>query len=172
MSLRDFERRHRTSTGAGRACSRVAAALGYLALFTWALTACAAGPSEVGAAKSVPPKTPGSSEAEQKLGIQVVALRLSEAGNVLDLRYRVVDPEKAHQCLGRGVKPRIEDSRTGLTLSVPDMAYVGSLRQTAVAPEAGKVYFILFGNAGTAVKAGSRVTLVIGDIRLENLVVE
>jgi hypothetical protein len=143
------------------------------ALLAGAVAARAAGPARQPAAFKPPPYDASTvSAAEEKLGIQVVALRLSHSGNLLDLRYRVVDPETAHACLGRDAKPHIEDPVNCLTLSVPSMPYVGALRQTAVAPQAGRVYFMLFGNAGTAVKAGSKVTLVIGGTRVENLIVE
>ena len=109
--------------------------------------------------------------AEDKLGIEVVALRLSEAGNVLDLRYRVVDPAKAHACLSSHARPYLQDVASGAKLGVPDMAYVGALRQTAVEPLAGKVYFMIFWNPGQSVKAGQRVNLVVGGQTVAGLVV-
>jgi hypothetical protein len=48
---------------------------------------------------------------------------------------------------------------------------VGALRQKTIKPEAGRIYFILFGNPNV-VKEGSKVTLVIGDVKVENLTVE
>lgn len=132
----------------------------------------AAGTAAQSAQKAGPVKAISASEAESELGIKVEALRLTEAGNLLDFRYRVLDPEKAHACLSRNVKPYIEEPSTGLRLSVPTMPTIGALRQTAVAPEKGKVYFILFGNAGTAVKAGSKVNVVFGGLTIENLTVE
>lgn len=109
--------------------------------------------------------------AEEKLGIEVVAVRLSEAGSVLDLRYRVVDPAKAHACLSTHARPYLLDVASGAKLGVPDMAYVGALRQTAVEPLAGKVYFMIFWNPGQAVKAGQKVNLVVGDQTVAGLVV-
>lgn len=106
-----------------------------------------------------------------ELGIEVVALHLSASGSIVDLRYRVVDPRKAAVMLRRQETPLLLDPEHGLQLSVPAMAYVGSLRQTAIEPEAGKTYFILFGNAARSVKPGSRVTLVLGDRKVEGLTV-
>ena len=108
--------------------------------------------------------------AEENLGIEVVAVRLSEAGNVLDLRYRVVDPAKAHACLSQHARPYLQDAATGAKLSVPDMP-VGALRQTAAQPLAGKVYFMIFWNPQRAVKAGQKVNLVVGDQIIPGLVV-
>ena len=133
---------------------------------------CSAPPPKAGPVKEATQKSVPVSLAEQKLGIQIVALRLSEAGHLLDLRYRVIDPEKAHAFLSRNARPHVEDPASGLTLSVPEMPNVGALRATAVKPEAGKVYFILFGNAGTAIKAGHKVDIVVGDVRITNVTVE
>jgi len=104
--------------------------------------------------------------AKSKLGIEIVALRLAQGGNILDLRYKVLDPAKAHDCLNRHVSPYLKDPASGAKLTVPDMPYVGALRQTAAEPLAGKVYFILFWNPGRAIKAGQKVQLVVGGTTL------
>lgn len=109
--------------------------------------------------------------ADNPFGIDPVALRLTASGTMVDFRYRVVDPVRAKEFLKKGAHPYILDPSTGARLTVPIAAYIGALRQTAIAPEAGKVYFILFGNTSRAVKAGNPVTLVMGDYRIEGLVV-
>jgi hypothetical protein len=109
---------------------------------------------------------------EAQAGIQVVALRLSGNGNLLDLRYKVKDPEKAHTLLSHQAKPMLLDPTTGRKLIVPEMAYVGALRQTAVAPQEGKTYFILFGNPSKGVHTGQQLDLVLGDLTLRGLTVE
>ena len=52
------------------------------------------------------------------------------------------------------------------------MPKIGALRQSALNPEAGKIYFVLFKNPNGYVKPGSRVTVVIGDFKAEHLVVD
>ncbi len=69
------------------------------------------------------------------------------------------------------VKPTLIDQASGLKLSVPVLPKVGALRQKTIIPEVGRTYFILFGNPGV-VKEGGKVTLVIGDEKVENLIVE
>jgi hypothetical protein len=59
-----------------------------------------------------------------------------------------------------------------MKLQVPDTPKMGSLRQKTRQPEAGRIYFALFGNPGGLVKHGSKVTLVVGDLRISDLVVE
>ena len=118
-----------------------------------------------------PPSGKGQCAAEDLMGISVVAIRLSQGGNLLDLRYRVTDPAKAHELLNRHVSPYLQDPETGQKLTVPDMPYVGALRQTAAEPLAGKVYFIIFWNPGGAVKPGQKVQLVLGGKVVDDLVV-
>lgn len=117
-------------------------------------------------------KAPGSS-AEDKLGIRMEGLRLSAAGYILDFRYRVTDPAKAAPLLNRKIRPYLLDEASGAQLGVPDTAKLGQLRTTGrnkVVPD--QDYFILFANPARFVQAGNRMTLVMGDLRIENLTVE
>jgi hypothetical protein len=111
---------------------------------------------------------------EEKWGIQIESLRLSAADNLLDFRYRIIDPDKALPLVERKNKPYLIDQESGKTLGVPSGAKVGPLRQTVRygKPKEDRVYFVLFGNPGGFVKPGNKVTVVIGDFRAENLVVE
>lgn len=105
-------------------------------------------------------------------GIEVVALRRSAGGNMLDFRYRVIDPEKARPILDRRSKAYLIDQASGTRLGVPDTPKVGPLRQTAREPIAGLTYFVIFSNSGKLMRAGDLATVVIGDFRAENVVVE
>jgi hypothetical protein len=111
--------------------------------------------------------------AEVKLGIRMEGLRLSAAGYILDFRYRVVDPEKAATLLDRKIRPYLLDEASGAQLGVPDTAKLGQLRTSGRNKVAAdQDYFILFANPGRFVQAGSKMTLVMGDMRIENLVVQ
>lgn len=110
---------------------------------------------------------------EERWGVRVESLRVSAAGNTLDFRYRIVDPEKAAYLVDRRNKPYMIDQASGKVLSVPTTAKVGPMRQTVRAglPKKNKVYFILFGNPHV-IKPGDRVTVAIGDFKVENMIVE
>ena len=109
---------------------------------------------------------------QKQWGIEVTSLRLSANGHMLDFRYRVLDPAKAAALGDRRNKACLIDQATGIMMNVPNTPKIGPLRQTATQMEAGKVYFMMFANSGRLVKAGSRVTVAIGDFRAENLTVE
>ena len=109
---------------------------------------------------------------ENEWGIKVESMRLSSAGYMLDFRYRILDPQKAAPLLSRQVKPYLVDQESGSKLIVPAPPKVGSLRQKSYQPIPGKIYFVLFSNPGRLVKSGNKVTVVIGDFRAEDLIVE
>jgi hypothetical protein len=109
-------------------------------------------------------------ELEAKWGIQITALRISAAGNVIDFRYRVTDSDKASALGNSKLKPALIDKATGKSLFVPNTK-AGQMRSTGQRLAAGKTYTALFTNPGKLVKSGSKVTIVIGDFRAEDLTV-
>ena len=112
---------------------------------------------------------PGAKAAKNSIEIQSV--RLTAAGHYVDLRYRVLDAEKASQVIGPGIKSLLIDEATGAVLAVPTTAKLGSLRQTRGEQKPDHLYFILFLN-GAGLHSGSIVTAEIGDMRFESLIVE
>lgn len=127
-----------------------------------------------GCATTRPTGESGSSQIEERWGVRIEGVRLSAADNMLDFRYRVIDPEKALPLLDSAVKPYLVDQSSGARMMVPNPPKVGPLRQTSRGgkPIADRTYFILFANPGKYVKTGNKVTVVIGDFKAENLVVE
>jgi hypothetical protein len=145
-----------------------------LALWFLVLT-CLFSAGCVGANKQLPAQpapSAGTAGAEEQLGIKVEAIRWSADGYMLDFRYRVVDPERAQLVLDRSVKPYVIDEASGARFLIPSSPKVGAMRQTTRQPEAGRVYWLLFANPAKYIKPGNKVTVVVGDYRLEHLVVE
>lgn len=108
----------------------------------------------------------------EDLGVEVVALRPTAADRMLELRVRVIDPDKAFPLVGRSAtKERVYlvAAKTDKVLPVPETK-VGTLRQRSVRPEAGKTYFLMFYNPGV-VNPGDEVTLAVGERRLRGLFV-
>jgi hypothetical protein len=151
-----------------------AAALRGRALLLVAL-ALGAASGGAGCATSRPPAgvvPAGSSTLRERWGIEVASVRMSGNGHLVDFRYRVLDPAKAGILGDRKLTPALVDQATGARLRVPDTPKLGPLRQSPQRMKAGKIYYMLFANSGLTVKAGSQVTLEIGDFRAENLSVE
>lgn len=127
---------------------------------------CATAP-KAPAAKALDAPVPRS--VEDRSGVEVVSLRQTGAGGMLDFRYRVVDPVKAAPLLLRKTRAYLVEPKTGVTMTIPQTSW-GTMRQDTQKPEKGRVYFMLFHNAG--VSPGDKVTVIIGKYRFENLTVQ
>jgi hypothetical protein len=119
----------------------------------------------------VPSQEEIDKDLQDKWGIEITGLRLASAGHMVDFRYRVLDAEKAATLFARENKPYLIDQQSQKALSVPNMGKVGPLR-TSNKPQEGRIYWMFFGNAGKLIQTGSVVTVVIGDFRAENLIVQ
>ena len=110
------------------------------------------------------------SSLEQKWGILPLSIQLTAAGQVVDYRYLVVNPDKAAALMKQGDKAYLIDQASGIQIPASRVK-TSPLPQTGAKPIAGKTYPILFVNTGGVIKAESKVTLVIGEFRLEDMVV-
>lgn len=108
---------------------------------------------------------------EKTWGIRPLNVRLTASDHFLDFRYRILDPDKAAMLTKRDKKAYLIDQASGKRVTVP-VTKLGPLRGTDVKPKKDRVYVVLFSNTDNTVKKGSKVTIVIGDFRAENLVVE
>ncbi len=114
-------------------------------------------------------QTDGKRLADQ-WGIELTAMRITAAGHMIDFRYRVLDADKAAPLFKRQTKPYLVHQASGKVLAVPNTAKIGSLRNSNT-PQQGRIYWMFFGNNGL-VKSGDKVAVVIGDFKVENLIVE
>jgi hypothetical protein len=106
-----------------------------------------------------------------KWGIELVALRSTAEGHMVDFRYRVVDAEKAVPLFKRQTKPYLIHQESGKALGVPNTAKLGSLRNSNM-PQIGRTYWMFFGNHNRIVRKGDLVTVAIGDFRAKDLTVQ
>jgi hypothetical protein len=104
-------------------------------------------------------------------GVEIIGVKPVTSGYMLAFRYRVLDPDKAKSLNDRNTKAYIIDEASGIRLAVPAMENVGELR-SGTSPEVGRNYFMIFGNPGKLVKSGSRVSVVVGNLSVEGLVVD
>jgi hypothetical protein len=115
------------------------------------------------------------SELENKFGIQIISTKLSGNNYLVDVRYRVIDGEKARPILDKAVKPVLIHALSGDRFYVPTQPIVGSLRQTVSKSRiivADKVYFLLFANPNQKLKVGDQVSLAIGEFSKSNLAIQ
>jgi hypothetical protein len=137
-----------------------------LACALWLLAGCATPPG-------VAPGVSTTAAPEEALGVKVEGVRLSAAGYMLDLRYRVLDVEKARVLFERGSVPQLHEEATGARFIVPNVPKLGQLRTTSARNvKANRSYSILFANPGRYVERGQKVSLVVGAARIDGLVIE
>jgi len=139
------------------------------------LAVCADAPAESAAQAAPQPvaiKTAAARSVEERLGVHIRGVRLSAAGFMLDLRYRVLDAAKAAPLLNRKITPYLQAS-TGARLGVASSPKIGPLRSTQRgAIQLDRDYSMLFGNPGRYLQKGSKITLVYGDQKIEDITVE
>jgi hypothetical protein len=104
-------------------------------------------------------------------GVDSLAVKWTESGEVIRFTYRVLDAAKAKPLNDKKSEPALIDPQAGVKLSVPALEKVGQLRQTGT-PEAGTSYWMAFSNRGRMVKRGDHVNVVIGQFRADGLVVD
>ena len=103
-----------------------------------------------------------------RYGIDVTLVAVTAAGGLIDFRYQVVDPDKANQVIHNlDLYPKLIVEDTGEMLALRSLPHSHNR-----VLELGGTYFFLLPNAHNAVHAGSSLTLVIGDARLEHVVVQ
>jgi hypothetical protein len=107
-------------------------------------------------------------------GIELISLRLTAAGYMIDFRFRVLNVEKAKVFFDNRVKPHLVVERSNAKLPIPMAAKVGAFRTTNrgqnIKPD--KIYYMVFGNPDSHVKSGEKVTMVIGGFMAKHLKVQ
>ncbi len=109
---------------------------------------------------------------KEKWGMDEFSVHQTSAGYMLDIRYRVTDAIKAKPLFSRKLHPFVIDEASGIRYGVPASPKVGFLRQAPSYLKENKVYFMFVANPGKRIKKGDKLTLVIGDFRVEHLTVE
>jgi hypothetical protein len=115
-----------------------------------------------------PPSAAGPTEAEmssfqEQTGIRVIRVALTGGGGLVDLRYQVIDAEKA--AVVHLEPPVLVDEDSGATI---DTLFMG--HSHGGDPKAGYSYPLLFVNEGGLLQAGGAVSVVVGDWRLEHVI--
>jgi hypothetical protein len=108
---------------------------------------------------------------KRQWGVEVLYVRQTAAGYMLEFRYKVLDAQKAKPLFERQTKPLLTHAETGAKLIVPTPAKTGALRNSNP-PLAGTTYWMFFANPGKLVQSGEHVNIEIGEFLVEGLVVK
>jgi hypothetical protein len=123
-----------------------------------------AGGSSTTASNAAAARLVSAADMEQEYGIKVNLVAVTADGGLVDLRFTVVNKDKAIHVLHDGASmPELLVEPTGAVIHAPT-----GMRHKVTILDGGN-YFLLYSNPGGAVQAGTEVSVVIGDIRLESL---
>jgi hypothetical protein len=105
---------------------------------------------------------------EKTYGIRIAHLAVTGGGGLVDLRFTVLDPAKARLLFPDHARPpRLVVEGSGAELEAP---HHGAMRNVRLQKDAAS--FLLYPNARGAVRTGSRVALVFGNVSVEPLVAQ
>jgi hypothetical protein len=138
----------------------IAAAVLFAGLAAWMLVAR---PSGTSAAQ----RAADQAAFVDRTGVRPVHVAVTGAGGLIDLRYQVVDADKATAAHDPKRPPSLVDEASGKPI---DVTWMGHSHASNF--RAGSSYFELLINSRGRLERGSRVTLVFGAARLEHLRVE
>jgi len=103
---------------------------------------------------------------EEQTGIRVVRIAITGGGGIVDLQYQVVDPDKALIVHDSEKPPLMIDEKHNLIFANPFHEHAARELHTAV------TYHEMIMNGAGLIQRGSKISLVVGDSKLENVIVE
>jgi hypothetical protein len=99
-------------------------------------------------------------------GVKITQVAVTGDGGLVDLRFTVVDANKAAALHDPTHPPAVVDQRTGLVVKDLLMSHAHT------APfKAGVTYYLVFNNPGNWVHRGDKVAVLLGNARVENVTV-
>ena len=103
-----------------------------------------------------------------RTGVKVTLIGVTGGGGMIEFRYQVVDPDKASLLLHQEEKRPIlvaEDSGQTLAMLSRPHSHKADLNL-------GGTYFFIMANTRSAIKDGTKVTIIVDDVRLEHVVAQ
>jgi hypothetical protein len=102
----------------------------------------------------------------ERSGVKITQVAATGDGGLVDLRFAVVDANKAAALHDPAHPPAVVDQRTGLVVKDLLMSHAHT------APfKTGVTYYLVFNNPGDWVHRGDKVAVLLGDARVENVTV-
>lgn len=102
---------------------------------------------------------------EEQFCVRMRLIGITASGGIIDVRYKVIDKEKAKFLLDSGnqISLLLEDG----TFLTPDTS--GHKMKHNDRLEDGMIYFHMYPNTKNIVKPGMKVSVIFGSIRLESI---
>lgn len=100
-------------------------------------------------------------------GVRITQLAISGGGGLIDLRYEVLDPDKAAVLHAEATPPVLVDDTSGVVVDQLLMGHSHSGSFTA-----GQTYYMIFENPGNLVQRGSTVSVLLGNAEVDHVPVQ
>ena len=102
----------------------------------------------------------------QQNGVKITQVVVTGDGGLVDLRFKVVDPDRANALHDPATPPAVVEEESGLVVHELFMnhSHTGPYK-------AGVTYYLVFNNPGNWVHHGSRVSVMLGNAQVEHVVV-
>jgi hypothetical protein len=120
----------------------------------------------VDGARWLRPSVPAGDLAD-RLGVRITHVALTGGGGLVDLRFRVVDPDRAAGLHDPATPPAVIDEVSGVVVDALLMSHAHSGPYNA-----GETYYLVFENPGNLVHRGDTVTVLLGDVQVEHVRIE
>jgi predicted RecA/RadA family phage recombinase len=106
-------------------------------------------------------------ELAQRVGVEITQVAISGDGGLVDLRYRVTDPDAASSVHDPATPPAIVDEGSGLVVHdlLMNHAHSGKFK-------AGVTYYLVFDNPGNWLRRGASVSVLLGAAQVEHVVLQ
>jgi hypothetical protein len=102
----------------------------------------------------------------QETGVWIVGVAVIAGGGMVDLRYQVVDPDKSVIVHDDEYPPGLLIESTGQVVNTPYHDH------SAFESHQGVIYHEMIMNPGGVLKTGDEITVMIGQTRLEHVIVQ
>jgi len=102
----------------------------------------------------------------QRSGVKITQVAVTGDGGLVDLRFRVIDPERASSVHDPATPPAVVDEESGLVVHELFMNHSHSGPY-----QAGVTYYLVFTNPGNWIHHGSRVSVMLGNAQVEHVLV-
>lgn len=110
-------------------------------------------------------KAVGAERLAEELGIELVTLHTTGGGGMLDLRYKVVDADKAYAVVRESstVNIVVVDHDNDVIAHVPP-DHRGWFRSKSGKAHTDQLYFVIFANPHGKIRPGAKVDIHVGDV--------
>src|SRR5215475_494938 len=100
----------------------------------------------------------------QRSGVKITQVAVTGDGGLVDLRFEVVDPDRASAVHDPATPPAVVDESSGLVVHELFMNHSHS------GPfKAGVTYYLVFNNPGNWIHHGSTVSVMLGNAQVEHV---